>query len=65
MRRPIGLAVLTIGLACGRVAAARGRRTRRNDDDRIFRRGGDRLLLAPEAAQDGYAADFSLGLQLE
>ena len=30
--------------------AAKGRRTARNQDDRIFRRGGDQLMLAPTAS---------------
>jgi protocatechuate 3,4-dioxygenase beta subunit len=40
----------------------RGRRTVRNADDGIFRRGGEQLMLAPGAAADGYEATFSLGL---
>jgi protocatechuate 3,4-dioxygenase beta subunit len=44
--------------------AARGLRTARNQHDRIFRRGGDHLMLAPTAAADGYAATFAIGLQL-
>ena len=44
--------------------AAKGRRNARNQDDRIFRRGGDQLMLAPTAAADGYAATFAIGLQL-
>jgi len=43
--------------------AAKGRRTARNQDDRIFRRGGDQLMLAPMATSDGYAASFAIGLQ--
>lgn len=42
----------------------RGRRTVRNNDDGIFRRGGDQLLVTPQAVEDGYEATFSLGLQL-
>ncbi len=44
--------------------AAKGRRTARNQDDRIFRRGGDQLMLAPTPVADGYAATFAIGLQL-
>lgn len=43
--------------------AAKGRRTARNQDDRIFRRGGDQLMLAPTPVADGYAATFAIGLQ--
>jgi protocatechuate 3,4-dioxygenase beta subunit len=42
--------------------AAKGGRRDRNADDEIFARGGDRLLLAPTAAGDGYAARFAVGL---
>jgi protocatechuate 3,4-dioxygenase beta subunit len=44
--------------------SAKGRHTARNQDDRIFRRGGDRLMLAPTATANGYAAAFAIGLQL-
>ncbi len=44
--------------------AMKGKRTARNQDDRIFRRGGDQLMLAPTATADGYAAAFAIGLQL-
>jgi protocatechuate 3,4-dioxygenase beta subunit len=44
--------------------AARGRRAARNEHDRIFRRGGDRLMLAPVPAADGYAATFAVSLKL-
>jgi protocatechuate 3,4-dioxygenase beta subunit len=44
--------------------AARGRRIARNQDDRIFRRGGDRLMLAPTQQGNGYAAVFAAGLEL-
>ena len=43
---------------------AKGPRTARNQDDWIFRRGGNQLMLAPTAAADGYAATFAIGLQL-
>jgi protocatechuate 3,4-dioxygenase beta subunit len=44
--------------------ATKGKRTARNQDDRIFRRGGDQLMLAPTQRDDGYAATFAIGLQL-
>lgn len=44
--------------------AEKGRRNTRNQDDRIFRRGGDRLVLDPTATADGYAATFAIGLRL-
>jgi len=44
--------------------ASKGLRTARNQDDRIFRQGGDRLLLDPVQTADGYAATFAVGLQL-
>jgi len=44
--------------------ASKGRRNARNQDDRIFRRGGDQLMLAPTATANGYAANFGIGLQL-
>ncbi len=45
-------------------AGKKGRRDR-NEDDEIFSRGGDQLMLAPSAAGDGYAATFDIGLQLD
>jgi len=42
----------------------KGKRTARNQDDRIFRRGGEQLMLAPTPTADGYAATFAIGLQL-
>src|SRR5262245_30481758 len=44
--------------------ATKGKRTARNQDDRIFRRGGDQLLLAPTETSDGLAATFAICLQL-
>lgn len=44
--------------------ATRGPRTARNQDDRIFRRGGDRLILDPTPTADGYVAVFAVGLQM-
>jgi len=43
---------------------ARGKRTTRNPDDGIYRRDGDQLLVAPVAADEGYAATFAIGLQM-
>ena len=45
--------------------ATSGPRTVRNQHDWIFRRGGDRLMLAPTTVADGYAASFAIGLQLQ
>src|SRR5262245_27826632 len=44
--------------------ATMGKRTARNQDDRIFRHGGDQLMLAPTLTPNGYAATFAIGLQL-
>jgi len=44
--------------------ATKGKRTARNQDDGIFRRGGDQLMLAPTQTPDGLAATFAIGLQL-
>lgn len=44
--------------------AAKGQRTARNRDDRIFRRGGDQLMLSPVQRAAGYEASFAIGLQL-
>jgi protocatechuate 3,4-dioxygenase beta subunit len=41
----------------------KGKRTARNLDDRIFRRGGDQLMLIPTPVADGYAATFAIALQ--
>jgi len=43
--------------------ATKGKRTARNQDDRIFRRGGEHLVLAPTQTADGYAATFAASLQ--
>lgn len=43
--------------------AARGQRTARNHDDRIFRHGGDQLILEATRTADGYAATFEVGMQ--
>lgn len=44
-------------------AAKSGKRDR-NEDDGIFARGGDQLLLAPKESAGGYSARFEVGLQL-
>jgi protocatechuate 3,4-dioxygenase beta subunit len=43
---------------------SQGPRHARNQQDRIFRRGGEELMLAPTATADGYAATFAIGLML-
>ena len=43
--------------------ATTGPRATRNQQDWIFRRGGDQLLLAPIPTVDGYSATFTIGLQ--
>jgi protocatechuate 3,4-dioxygenase beta subunit len=43
--------------------AAKGPRTTSNQQDWIFRRGGDRLVLDVTTTVDGYAATFPIGLQ--
>lgn len=43
--------------------AAKGPRTARNQQDWIFRRGGDRLMLDTTTTADGYATSFAIGLQ--
>ncbi|TKS61583.1 MAG: twin-arginine translocation pathway signal protein [Nitrospira sp.] len=55
---------LTDRVHAGPPYAAKGPRTARNRHDRIFRRGGDQLMLAPSATADGYSATFAIGLQL-
>ncbi|MES2624141.1 MAG: intradiol ring-cleavage dioxygenase [Pseudomonadota bacterium] len=42
--------------------AANGQRSTRNRNDRIFRKGGEELLLQLNRSADGYAASFELGL---
>lgn len=41
-----------------------GPRRVRNRQDFIFREGGDRLMLEPSSAADGYTATFRIGLQI-
>ena len=41
--------------------AEQGSRAGRNQDDRIFRRGGEQLLLSPMPAAEGFSATFSPG----
>ncbi len=43
--------------------ATRGQRWMRNNEDGIFRDGGERLLLAAEPDGPGYAASFAVGLR--
>src|SRR5690606_428473 len=43
---------------------ARGDRGTRNEDDGIFRDGGELLTLAVAESGDGYAATFEIGLQM-
>ncbi len=42
--------------------ASKGYRTLLNEQDGIFRQGGQQLLLTPVASGDGYAANFDIGL---
>ena len=44
--------------------ARRGPRTVRNSRDGIFRDGGNRLILPVIASDEGYAANFNVGLRL-
>jgi protocatechuate 3,4-dioxygenase beta subunit len=43
--------------------ASKGPRDMKNSDDRIFSRGGEQLMLAAKASDQGYAATFDIGLQ--
>ena len=42
--------------------SANGQRSTRNRNDRIFRNGGDELMLQLRRSPEGYEADFELGL---
>jgi protocatechuate 3,4-dioxygenase beta subunit len=44
--------------------AQKGARHVRNEDDGIFRHGGDQLTLAVAEVGSGYAANFDIGLQI-
>lgn len=44
--------------------AARSGTRRRNEQDGLYRRGGNQLTLAPEPDGEGYAARFDVGLDL-
>ena len=55
---------LTDQVHASQLYATKGPRTARNQDDRIFRRGGDHLMLAPTATDEGYSAAFAIGLKL-
>jgi protocatechuate 3,4-dioxygenase beta subunit len=43
---------------------AHGKRTQRNSEDGLFRRGGNRLMLALAEAGSGYAGEFSIGMKM-
>jgi hypothetical protein len=43
---------------------ARGERTMRNADDRIFSEGGRQLVVDPKPSGEGYAASFAMAMQL-
>lgn len=55
---------LTDRVHAGTPYAVKGQRTTRNRSDRIFRRGGEKLMLAPEETAGGYTASFAIALQL-
>lgn len=42
--------------------AANGQRSTRNENDRIFRKGGEELMLRLHRIENGYEADFDIGL---
>lgn len=42
----------------------KGQRTPRNEDDRIFRKGGSQLMLTLIETDQGYAAKFDIGLEM-
>jgi protocatechuate 3,4-dioxygenase beta subunit len=44
--------------------ASRAKRSTRNDQDGIFRRGGAQLMLDVKQSGDRYAASFDIGLQI-
>jgi protocatechuate 3,4-dioxygenase beta subunit len=43
--------------------SALGKRTQRNNEDGLFRRGGNRLMLALTETGGGYTGEFSVGLK--
>lgn len=45
--------------------STRGQRTTRNQNDDIFRSGGDRLMLPVSQDGEGYAGRFEIGLELD
>jgi protocatechuate 3,4-dioxygenase beta subunit len=55
---------LTDRVFAGTPYAARGPRSTRNAQDRIYHGGGDQLLLAAQPRGDGYAASFELGMRM-
>ena len=44
--------------------ASIGKRTQTNEQDGIFQRGGDKLMLSVTENKQGYAATFDIGLQM-
>lgn len=56
--------VLTDRVHAAAPYASKGQRTARNRDDRIFRRGGDQLMLDVTESGGTYSASFALGLQI-
>jgi protocatechuate 3,4-dioxygenase beta subunit len=48
----------------GGAYASRPRRFSRNEDDFIYRRGGEQLTLRPDSVANGYAAAFNIALDL-
>ena len=44
--------------------ASRGKRSTRNRDDGIFRRGGDQLVLSTTESRGTYSSSFAIGLQM-
>ena len=44
--------------------ASKGKRTQTNEQDGIFQRGGDKLMLSVTENKQGYAATFDIGLQM-
>jgi protocatechuate 3,4-dioxygenase beta subunit len=43
---------------------SRGQRTTRNNNDGIYRSGGNQLTLALRESGQGYAATFDIGMQM-
>lgn len=53
---------ITDNVHAGPLYAGNGQRSTRNKDDRIFRNGGEELMLRLSRDAEGYTADFELGL---